>query len=188
MSSIHARERERKKKEVQGETGKRKKESLDSCQLSEAWREGNTCRHGEDSLRVTHRQRHTHLHTLIFKYYILYLCNKPINIYTKHRYWYCTYADWQNQERQSLFFYISTLWVTECVTFKKSKNIWTRWGGCVHTYTDTQKGSIAVPELRTQQSWLPRGVSRRWAEIRLRDCDCMSERICTPQQFSVPFD
>ena len=54
-----------------------------------------------------------------------------------------------------------------------------------HTHTQIQSGE-AVVELRTQQGWLPQGVSRRWAEIRLCDCDCMSERICTPQQFSIP--
>lgn len=100
----------------------------------------------------------------------------------------CTYVDWQTRGWGSID--VSAAQVTDSAAFKNSKNIWTRHAGCAHTYTDTHTQTHtdsreAVVELRTQQGWLPEGVSRRWAEIRLCDCDCMSERICTAQQFSI---
>ncbi len=100
---------------------------------------------------------------------------------------YCTYVGWHKHRCTQARIYVSTALVTDSAAFKNSKNIWTRHAGCTHTYTDTHiRSREAVVELRTQQGWLPEGVSRRWAEIRLCDCDCMSERICTPQQFSIP--
>lgn len=50
----------KKKREEGGEEGETDKRARTHCQLSQAEREGNKRRHGDNSLGVTHTHAHTH--------------------------------------------------------------------------------------------------------------------------------
>lgn len=86
MSSIHARRRERwgRRERKEGRQEREKKRAWTHCQLSEAEREGNARRHGDDSLGVTHTRTQIDLkdkHVL----FVIHGIYKPINIHSSLR-------------------------------------------------------------------------------------------------------
>lgn len=155
------------------------------CQLSEAEKEANMERFaGKDS--QTRCTLHTHPKLIQIIWFILHSCNiypRKQTHQTQMPYFTYSMGGWHKHGCTEVCVSVSTAQNTNSVAFRISKNILSRRAGYIHGHTDSTE---AVQEMRTQQSWLPGGVSRRWAEIRLHDCDCVSGRICsTPQQCSV---